>query len=130
VDCESLRAASRAAERQGRLIAPQLSQRKNPMENLVLYAVENGVHRPLLSVSPDDESKFFLVSARGAEFAREKAFQGVAVPPLQLVREVREADADGRTLTKQEFTLLDPATFAPRGKPVKELSKLLTKGKE
>jgi hypothetical protein len=94
------------------------------MKNLVLYAVEHGVHRPLVSCDPDDDSRVFVLNSAGVEYARVKRAQGVAVPPLQVVREERETDAGGITLTKQEFTLLDPATFTARGKPVKNLADL------
>lgn len=100
------------------------------MKNIVLYAVENGAHRPLVSCDPDDDSRSFKVNAAGTEFARIKAAQGVDLPPLQVVLEERETDASGITLKKQEFTLLDPVTFAARGKPVSELAKLLKKAKE
>jgi hypothetical protein len=99
------------------------------MKNIVLYAVENGSHRPLMSCDPDDESRFFKVSAAGAEYARVKMAQGVPVPPIQVVREERETDAGGVMLAKQEFTLLDPATFAARGKPSKTLAALLKPAK-
>jgi hypothetical protein len=94
------------------------------MRNIVLYAVENGVHRPLVSCDPDDASRFFKVSAAGTEYARIKTAQGVPLSPLQVVLEERATDAGGVTLTKQEFTLLDPASFAALGKPATELSAL------
>lgn len=95
------------------------------MQNIVLYAVENGVHRPLMSCDPGDPSRFFKVNAAGTEYARVKMAQGVAVPPIQVVLEERVADAGGVTLVKQEFTLLDPASFAAKGKPAKDLAALL-----
>lgn len=95
------------------------------MKNIVLYAVEHGAPRPLISCDPGDESRFFKVSAAGVDFARQKMAQGVAVPPLRVVLEHRETDAGGVALAKQEFTLLDPASFAAKGKPVKDLNALL-----
>lgn len=96
------------------------------MRNIVLYAVENGDPRPLVSCDPEDASRFFAISSAGAEYARQKRVQGVAIPPLYVVREERETDAGGVQLSKQDFTLLDPATFAAKGKPSKTLADLLS----
>lgn len=97
------------------------------MRNLVLYAAEKGGARPLVSCDPEDASRFFILSSAGMEYARIKRAQGVPIPAIHVVREERETDAGGVQLSKQEFTLLDPATFAAKGKPAKTLADLFKK---
>lgn len=97
------------------------------MKNIVVYAVENGVPRPLVSCSPSDDNKHFVVMAAGSDCVRVASLRGVPAPQLRVVLEERETGPDNLTLAKQSFTLLDPATLAAVGKPSGDLARLLKK---
>lgn len=94
------------------------------MGNLVLYAVENGERRPLISLDPADKLAAAKFTARIANEMRHCEQRGVSLPDFKAVLEEREADESGKVVVKASFTEVEPHTGDTVGKAVTELDKL------
>lgn len=85
------------------------------MKNVVLYAVENGERRPLLSRGGDETANGVHIAARMADEIRQCSARGVTAPEFVITSEEREADEGGATIVLSEFQELD-ASLKPVGK--------------
>jgi hypothetical protein len=92
--------------------------------NLVLYALENGERRPLISLTEDDDYANPKISHKVSAAMRDAELRGVAHPKFKLVREEREADESGATIVRAAFVELDPVTLKPRGKIFSRMAEL------
>jgi hypothetical protein len=92
--------------------------------NLVLYAVENGVRRPLISLPEDGSFTLAKISHKVSEAMRRAELQGVDHPDFKLVREERESDESGVTIVSAAFVELDPVTLKTVGKVFSRLPDL------
>lgn len=94
------------------------------MGNLVLYAIENGERRPLISLDPGDKLAASKFTARIANEMRNCDQRGVSLPDFKAVLEEREADESGKVVVKASFTEVDPHSGDNVGKAVAELDQL------
>lgn len=92
--------------------------------NIVLYAIEGGARRPLISVGAQDD-RFALARVQHAASQEYRRCDAAGVPhsELKLVRETRAAD-ENRTLTFAEYCEVDPATGADVGESHPEIGPL------
>lgn len=94
------------------------------MGNLVLYAIENGERRPLLSLDPDDHLAAAKFIARMANEMRACEMRGVALSDFRAVREERTADEGGKFVISAKFTEVDPHSGDDIGKALNTLDEI------
>jgi hypothetical protein len=80
-----------------------------PTTNVNLYAVEDGVRRPLLTLAPDDAVASAKFAAKIGDAMRLADARGVSHPDFVIVAESREADEGGKVILRASFTMLDAA---------------------
>jgi hypothetical protein len=97
--------------------------------NRVLYAVSDGIRRPLVSVDENDAAASFKVAnaINGALATAQRA--GSPAPEFKLVAETHEADSTGRNHVSR-YDECDLTTLKPKeGKrAVSSLDQLFAKG--
>lgn len=79
------------------------------MGNLVLYAIEQGVRRPLISLAPDDPLASAKFTAKIANEMRSCEQRGIPLSGFKAVLEERTADEGGKIIGAN-FTEIDPHT--------------------
>lgn len=101
------------------------------IENIVLYK-RNGMderqkirRHPLFSTDTSDQNAPAKIVAKMATEYRNAEISG-AVCELDLILQSTEVDKDtGKVLTDTEYTLLNPVTLTPVGKPQRSLEGIL-----
>lgn len=89
-------------------------------QNIVLYKRSAQGRFPLFSTDTDDRNASAKVIARMANEFQNASKSGAPDPELDVILEATETDKEtGKVLSDTQYTLLDPATLEPKGKPAK-----------
>lgn len=92
--------------------------------NLVVYATEANVRKPVASYDPADDFASVKVAHSISSALRDAVSRGVPHPEFAVVLETREADESGK-LSKAEYQRVHPVTLAPQGKAASDLDSAL-----
>jgi hypothetical protein len=92
--------------------------------NLVLYAIAEGVRKPLLSANPSDvNAAVKMQHAASAEFTRAEK-SGVPLPEIVCLLEERESNEGGVQISAR-FTRTNPLTLEAIGRGHSEIADAL-----
>lgn len=113
--------------------AARCRKRVIPMpENIVLYKrtglSEKGkpVRHPLFSTDTDDSNAPAKILAKMSLAYSDADKSGAPMPELEVILQATETDKEtGKQVSDTEYTLLNPSTLAPLGKPQRSLESIV-----